>query len=215
MSQLITDPTRASRLMGTLQNNVSMGEVPDATAEWAIQHPVEAGSKFTLFLKGLAVPQSLYEFRIHKDGADVPTLISRLRPTFFVSDYAEGMMGKMTIGPVEDAVIRVFNAKSLGVTGWSETDFFGPKGWKHIKQFGLAKCLQNDAPYVRTAHSEQELNERIRVAHNPVSSDGFPLVFSVGHCSVRGRYLFGCGLISHCRLYSGALVALRVVSPQG
>src|SRR3989344_652787 len=54
MSQLIADPTRASRMLATLQNNVSVGEVPDATAEWVFQHPVEAGQQFTLFLKNRA-----------------------------------------------------------------------------------------------------------------------------------------------------------------
>jgi len=51
MSQLIADATRATRMLATLQNNVSVGEVPDATAEWVFQHPVEAGREFTLFLK--------------------------------------------------------------------------------------------------------------------------------------------------------------------
>lgn len=51
MSQLITDPRRVARMFGTLQNNVNIGDVPDATAEWVFQHPVEAGEQFTLFLK--------------------------------------------------------------------------------------------------------------------------------------------------------------------
>lgn len=51
MSQLITDPTRATRMLATLQNNVSVREVPDATAEWIFQNPKEAGEQFTLFLK--------------------------------------------------------------------------------------------------------------------------------------------------------------------
>lgn len=51
MSQLIADPTRATRMLATLQNNVSVGEVPDATAEWVFQHPAETGREFTLFLK--------------------------------------------------------------------------------------------------------------------------------------------------------------------
>ncbi|MDO8590863.1 MAG: hypothetical protein Q7R65_02695 [bacterium] len=38
-------------MLATLQNNVSVGEVPDATAEWVFQNPVEAGREFTLFLK--------------------------------------------------------------------------------------------------------------------------------------------------------------------
>ncbi|MDO8564835.1 MAG: hypothetical protein Q7R88_02465 [bacterium] len=54
MSQLITDPTRATRMLATLQNNVAVEEVPDTTAEWVFQHPVEAGKEFTLFLKNRA-----------------------------------------------------------------------------------------------------------------------------------------------------------------
>ncbi len=50
-SQLITDPRRVARLFGTLQSNVCTEEIPDATAEWVFQHPVEAGREFTLFLK--------------------------------------------------------------------------------------------------------------------------------------------------------------------
>lgn len=50
-SQLITDPNRVSRLMGTLQNNVNVAEVSDATVEWVLQHPQEAGAQFTNFLK--------------------------------------------------------------------------------------------------------------------------------------------------------------------
>ncbi len=51
MSQLIEDATRATRMLATLQNNVSVGEVPDSTAEWVFQNPKEAGEQFTLFLK--------------------------------------------------------------------------------------------------------------------------------------------------------------------
>ncbi len=54
MSQLITDPTRAARMLATLQNNVSVAEVPDATAEWVFQNPAEAGKEFTLFLQNRA-----------------------------------------------------------------------------------------------------------------------------------------------------------------
>lgn len=50
-SQLITDPRRVARLFGTLQGNVSIGDVPDSTAEWVFQNPKEAGEQFTLFLK--------------------------------------------------------------------------------------------------------------------------------------------------------------------
>ena len=51
MSQLITDPTKAVRMLAALQNNIPVQEVPEATADWVLQHPVEAGEQFTLFLK--------------------------------------------------------------------------------------------------------------------------------------------------------------------
>ena len=54
MSQLITDPTKAVRMLAALQNNVSVQEVPEATADWVLQHPVEAGVQLTLFLKNRA-----------------------------------------------------------------------------------------------------------------------------------------------------------------
>ena len=54
MSQLITDPTKAIRMLATLQNNVSVLEVPETTGDWVLQHPTEAGEQFTLFLKNRA-----------------------------------------------------------------------------------------------------------------------------------------------------------------
>ncbi len=52
MSQpCITDPNRASRLMGVLNNNVDFGQVPDTTVDWVLHNPVEAGQQFTAFLK--------------------------------------------------------------------------------------------------------------------------------------------------------------------
>mgnify|MGYP001607243848 CR=1 FL=1 len=54
MSQLITDPTKAVRMLATLQNNVSVLEVPETTGDWVLQHPTEAGEQFTLFLKNRA-----------------------------------------------------------------------------------------------------------------------------------------------------------------
>jgi len=54
MSQLITDPTKAVRMLAALQNNVSVQEVPEATADWVLQHPTEAGQQFTLFLRNNA-----------------------------------------------------------------------------------------------------------------------------------------------------------------
>lgn len=51
MSQLITDPTKAVRMLAALQNNISVREVPEVTADWVLQHPAEAGEQFTLFLK--------------------------------------------------------------------------------------------------------------------------------------------------------------------
>ncbi len=50
-SKPITDPNRALRLMGVLNNNVDLSKVPDSTVEWALQHPKEAGAQFTAFLK--------------------------------------------------------------------------------------------------------------------------------------------------------------------
>ena len=50
MSQPITETNRVARLMGTLQSNVDLTEVPDSTVEWVLQHPREAGQQFTAFL---------------------------------------------------------------------------------------------------------------------------------------------------------------------
>lgn len=52
-SKLVISPARALRLMGVLQNNISIDEVSDAVVEWVIQHPREAGALFTGFLKNL------------------------------------------------------------------------------------------------------------------------------------------------------------------
>src|SRR3989344_3691589 len=164
--------------------------------------------RFSRFLDGLKELEYVHEFRIHKDGVDVPALIGRLRPTYFVSEYAEAMMGnqEFLIGPKEDAVIRVYTCASLGVAGWSETDFLGPKGYEHVKQFGLGKCMPDDAQYVRIAHSKQELNEWIRFAHDLISAGGDSSVFRVGHGS-------GYSLCSDDGLNPGDLVALRLASP--
>ncbi len=54
MSQLITDPKKAVRMLAALLNNISVEVVPESTADWVLQHPVEAGEQFTLFLKNRA-----------------------------------------------------------------------------------------------------------------------------------------------------------------
>ena len=168
--------------------------------------------------QAVTIPRHLYEFRIQKDGADAVTLITQTRQTFFVSEYAEAMANnanEFVVGPKEEVVIRVFTAESLGVNGWSETDFFGPKGFEHVKQFGLRECLADDAFGIRAVHSEQKLDELIRVAHKPISARGSSSVFRVGHGRDRGRYVYGYVLDSRYGLGSDILVALRVaISPQ-
>lgn len=110
-----------------------------------------------------------YEFKIKKSG-QTPDL-----KNFFVSDYAKEMMGKpeFTIGAAEDVNIRVYSVDALGVTGWSETKFFGQEGWEYLKTLGLAPCLPDDAPYIRMVHDMQKQNEWIRIAHDPILRAGF------------------------------------------
>lgn len=164
----------------------------------------------------VVVPQHLYEFRLEKDGADAPTLVARTRQTYFVSYYAEAMANnakEFVVGPKEKVIVRVFTCASLGVTGWAETDFFAPKGFKHVKKFGLYPCISDDAFGIRVAHSEQKFDEWIWVAHPPISASGYRSVFIVGYDSDNGRSVFGCSLRLNFRLNAGRLVALRVASP--
>ena len=114
------------------------------------------------------------------------------------------------IGPPETALVGVFTCEQLGVTDWAETDFFGPKGWEHIKKFGLTKCLPDDGQYNRLAHPQQELNEWFRVAHDPISFGGYSHVWSVGHGNDSGGYLLGWRMVSSLRLLADRLVALRL-----
>ena len=186
----------------------------------------EADGRWSRFLDSLleqpetkksSVPHHLYEFCIHKDGVLAPALVERTKKTFFVSEYAEAMTNnkdKFVVGPAEDVVIRVFDAESLGVTGWSETDFFGMKGFEHVKKFGLTPCLSDDASGLLGAYTDQKLDEWIRVVHPPISTDGGPVVFFLGHRRGRRRCVYGYFLDSGCRLRSGNLVALRVASPK-
>lgn len=163
----------------------------------------------------LALPKHLYEFRICKEGTDATALVEQTRRTFFVSEYAETMTkaDKFVVGPKEEVIIRVFTCESLGVAGWVETEFFGPKGFEHVKNFGLLPCISDDAFPIRAAHPNQKLDEWIRLAHPPISADGCSGVFGVGHDRAGGRYVHGCGLSSGDRLRPGDLVALRVASP--
>ena len=156
--------------------------------------------------------QHLYEFRVHKDGANAPTLIARTRQTFLISPHAEAMTqnkGEFIIGPREEVLIRVFICESLGITGWSETDFFGPNGFEYIKQFGLLPCLSDDAFGIRAAHSKQKLDEWIRIAHVPISARGHRRLFDIGHDRGSGRYVGG-RVRSDFGLDARRLVALRV-----
>ncbi len=158
-------------------------------------------------------PQHLYEFQFEKDGADAPTLVARTREKFLVSEYAEAMANNVkefVVGPKEKVIVRVFTCESLGVTGLSETDFFGPKGFERVKKFGLAPCISDDAFGIRATHSEQKLDEWIWVAHPPISADGYRRMFHVGLHSDFGRSVYGYGLRSSCQLPAGLLVALRV-----
>lgn len=157
--------------------------------------------------------QPLHLFLINKSGADAPTILSAMEGTYFLSPHARGMMGQtqhFVIGPSETALVGVFSAEQLGVTGWLETEFFGPKGWEHIKQFGLMKCLPDDGPYVRIAHPEQELGEWFRVGHDPVPFGGCSDVWFVGRHQSHGRYLDGWYLLPSRRLLAGLLLALRL-----
>ena len=125
--------------------------------------------------------QPLHLFLLNKCGADAPTLLSAMEGTYFVSPHARGMMNEtqhFIIGPSETALVGVFSAEQLGVTGWLETEFFGQKGWEHIKQFGLVKCMPDDI-YVRMAHPEQEIGEWFRVGHDPIPFDGYSYVWNV------------------------------------
>ncbi len=191
-------------------------------AKWQKAHDDGRFSRFLDSLKTdeatpsqLHTPQHQYEFRIKKDGADAKTLVARTRQTFFVSNYAEAMTNNTNDfvgGPKEDALIRVFTCESLGVTGWAETEFFGKKGFEHIKKFGLVPCISDDAFAIRVEHTEQKLGEWIRVAHSPISAYGYRFVFRVGHFSVNGRCVYGNFLGSDCKLNADHLVAARVAS---
>jgi len=150
--------------------------------------------------------QPFHLFLLQKDGVPVEMLLKRMDETYFVSDYAKGMMRSpdFVIGKKEAALIGIFSCEQLGVVGWSEMDFFGPKGWEHVKQFGLTECLSDDGPYLRFAYKEQELGEWFRVGHDPISFDGSSLVGSVGH------YLRSWNLNPSLRLSADFLVALRL-----
>ncbi len=151
-------------------------------------------------------------FLLNKNGADAPTLQSAMGGAYFVSDYAKGMMStpECVIGPAEAALVGVYTCEQLGVTGWPETDLFGTKGWEHVKQFGLTKCLIDDGPYVRIAYAKQELGEWFRFGHNPIPFGGYSRVWFVGHGYGSGRFLSGWNLNPSNRLDADDLVALRL-----
>ena len=148
-----------------------------------------------------------YEFKIKKDGKTPPL------KDVFISDNAKEMMGKVEQGVKEDITLQVFRADTLGVDGWTETDFFGEKGFKHLQSLGLAKCSPDDAFYLRESYKDQPIYEWIRVAHDPISADGYSRVFHVGHHSDCGRCLNGFNLNSYYELYADSLLAGRVASP--
>ncbi|HEY9584449.1 MAG TPA: hypothetical protein VJI33_02640 [Candidatus Paceibacterota bacterium] len=189
---------------------------PKETKQWWIENPKAVTQTLKIF-NTLPGPQHLYEFRIRKDGALAATLVTRTRETFYVSEYAEAMTNnakEFAVGPKEEVIIRVFTCETLGVSGWSETDFFGPKGFEHVKKFGLRECLPDDAFAIRAAHKGQPLDEWIRVAHKPISADGYSLVFGVGPHRDDGLYVDSYCLGSCYRLNPDFLVALRVASSQ-
>ena len=164
-----------------------------------------------MMFKPMLAPK--YLFLLNKSGADAPSLLSAMDGTYFVSSHTRGMMEQsehFIIGPPEIAPIGVFTCDQLGVTGWPETDFFGPKGWHCVGLFGLSKCLPDDGPYIRIAHREQELSEWFRVGIDPIPFDGCSSVWSVGHVSDVGRDLVGWRLFSVRRLLAGNLIALRL-----
>ena len=158
----------------------------------------------------------LYEFIIHKDGANVDKLQKQMDNGSFVFKYAKEMMEKkeFVIGPIEDVVIRVYRADVLGVSGWSEAKFFGSKGWKHLKGFNLAECLPDDAPYIRRAHDKQKPGEWIRVAHNPILALGGSVVFSVEHRSsdIEVEFCLNGNSVTRTDLSADDLLAVRVAS---
>lgn len=158
--------------------------------------------------------QPRHLFILNKSGADAVTLLSRMDGTHFVTNHGKGMMGapECVIGPTETALVGVYACDQLSVTGWAETDFFGPRGWEHVKRFGLTQCLPDDGPYIRIAHPKQELGEWFRVVNDPISFDGYSFVWCVAHVSGRGRCLYGWDLGSDDRLNADNLVALRLAT---
>ncbi|MEI8338109.1 MAG: hypothetical protein WCF92_03115 [bacterium] len=231
MSQLITDPNRAARLSGVFNNNVNLKEVPDSTVEWALQHPQEAGQRYTSFLKDLgsvittetkikALSFRLgfcpYEFEIYKDGADAVELENRVGGNSALWGISEKMMRGLIIGPTEEVTIRVYSAGVLGVAGCLYAEFFGPQGWGYLKGLGLSQCHAEDAFYIRRAHDEQKLNEQILVAHTPISTkiNGL-IVFDVWHSrhSDSGRCVSAYSIGSSDHIFGvDELIAVRVAT---
>jgi len=160
------------------------------------------------------VSAHLYEFSIHKDGANVDELRERLAGKFAVLNDAKEMMAKIQhdMGPKEDVIIRVYSAKVLGVVDWSETEFFDSEGWKHLKGMGFSECLPDDAPYIRLAHNNQKFDEYIQVAHNPISAHGFSDVFNITNNGDHGCHLGGYSTQPQFRLHADSLIAVRVVN---
>lgn len=165
--------------------------------------------------KAPKVPQHLYEFTIRKTGATAVESCERLNETCFISDEAKAIMDKpeYMLGHVEESVlIRVYRAEALVVKDWSETTFFGYKGWEHLKRFGLGKCLPDDSLCIREAHHKQKLDEWISVAHDPFYTGGYNRVFRVGNDCLYGICLCADGLCSTRKLSAGSLIAVRVVN---
>lgn len=199
------DPEVSSLVKATAERLVARGRASRAT-----RPKLQPLASPSMMFKPLLHPK--YLFILPKDGADAPTLISRMEPTYVVSSYAKGMMEQkeFIIGRPETAVIGVFNCEQLEVVGWTEPNFFGPKGWAHIKKFRLAKSVPDDGQYIRQAHPDQELGEWFRVSHDPIPFDGCSRVWRIGHVTGGGRYLDGWSLHTSRRLRADDRVALRL-----
>ncbi len=161
-------------------------------------------------VKSIRTIEPLAKLELEKSGMSGSVLIAQLKKLNQLTEGAEEMLksSNFQVGPKEKVTIGFYSSELLGFAGLDETILFSAEGAEHVKQFGLGKCLMDDAPYMRMMWTNQPFDNRVYVLHDDVSLMNFKLV----HWNRSGPALYGSSSNNKIIVGPHWLIACRIMS---
>lgn len=113
--------------------------------------------------------------------------VKEIQKEMYISIRAKDLISKMPKAKKETIDLVVLRSKNLGFTeSWIKITEIYAKA----KELGYDLCPAEVGPALRLAYSDQEVNEWLYIAHEPITgSGGDPRVFGVGRDGDGGRWL--------------------------